>query len=104
MTNDEYVLGEEVTERIKGKNKGTVVLSVRLTSDELKRLESLSRETGKTVSQVVRAAISRYSTTPSLTGQALTTFSFANGPTVASGEFSQIVTNTRQEEVALSYR
>jgi hypothetical protein len=101
MATYEYELGKEVTDKIKSKAKGTVVFSVRLTTDELKRLEVVSQESGKTVSQVVREAINSYSTVTSLTGRVLTTFSFVSGPTISSGEFSQIVSNSRQEPVLL---
>ena len=57
---DEYKLGKNVTEKFRGSPKGSVVLSVRFSIDELKRLEALCQETGKTVAQVVRESVASY--------------------------------------------
>jgi hypothetical protein len=54
----EYVLGQDVTEAAASKTKGgTTVLSVRLTTEELAAIEAVADETGRTLSQVVREAI-----------------------------------------------
>ena len=57
---DEYKLGKDVTEKFRGTPKGSVVLSVRFSIDELRRLELLCQETGKTVAQVVRESVANY--------------------------------------------
>ena len=55
------VLGENVTQFAKAKSgKGTAVISVRLSTDDISRLETVGRASGKTVSQVVRDAIAAY--------------------------------------------
>jgi Ribbon-helix-helix protein, copG family len=54
----EYVLGQDVTEAAASRTKGgTTVLSVRLTTEELAAIEAVANETGRTLSQVVREAI-----------------------------------------------
>jgi predicted transcriptional regulator len=55
---DEYILGEDVTAAatVKGR-RGTSVLSVRVSNQELARLDALSQMTGKTFSQIVREAL-----------------------------------------------
>jgi hypothetical protein len=66
MSNEysEYELGEEVTQLAKGKGaKNTTVVSVRLSVEEVARLEGWSQQTGKSISDIVRDAISNY--TPS---------------------------------------
>lgn len=56
--NEEFTLGEDVTSVAKSKSRGgTSVVAVRLSLEELSEIESISRETGKTVSQVLREAI-----------------------------------------------
>ena len=58
---EEYVLGEDVTAQAAAKaSKGTAVLSVRLPIEDLATLESLSRVTGRTTSQLVREALTSY--------------------------------------------
>ena len=57
---DDYQLGKNVTEKFRGTPKGSVVLSVRFSIDELRRLELLCQETGKTVAQVVRDSVANY--------------------------------------------
>lgn len=55
---DEYVLGKDVTPiAAGGEKKPTAVVSVRMTSSEIARLERIGRESGQTVSQVIRDAI-----------------------------------------------
>ncbi|MBI2917899.1 MAG: CopG family transcriptional regulator [Chloroflexi bacterium] len=56
-----YVLGQEVTSAARAKTRAeTVVLSVRLTTEEMAAVEAASRATGRAVSQVVREAIKGY--------------------------------------------
>jgi predicted transcriptional regulator len=56
---EEYVLGPDVTPSAAARERrGTTVLSVRLAPDELAQLESVSRATGRTISQIVREALS----------------------------------------------
>jgi uncharacterized protein (DUF1778 family) len=58
MAAEEFMLGEDVTSRAKARiHKNTVVLSIRLSSDELAEIEAAANATGHTVSQVVREAI-----------------------------------------------
>lgn len=58
---DEYKLGEEITDVALGKKtKETVVVSVRLTAEEFSRLEKMCEDSGKSMSQLVREAISAY--------------------------------------------
>ena len=59
--NEEFQLGEDVTNQAIGRrNRGTNVVSIRLGNAEIARLERLGIASGKTVSQVVRDAISSY--------------------------------------------
>ena len=59
--NEEYELGKEVTHLATSKAKQeTSVISVRVTKDDIGRLEGIGRESGKTVSQVIRDAITAY--------------------------------------------
>ena len=56
--NEDFVLGEAVTKRVRPRiSKDTVVLSVRLPIEEFCRLEAAAKMEGKTISQVVRAAL-----------------------------------------------
>ena len=72
---NEYKLGEEITDVALGKRaKETVVVSVRLTSEEFSRLEKLCEQAGKSMSQLVREAISAYE---GLSGQSSGVYSFA---------------------------
>jgi predicted DNA-binding protein len=58
---DEYVLGKEVTAIAKGRGaKATTVVSVRFAVDEVIRLEQISQQTGKSVSDIIREAVSSY--------------------------------------------
>jgi hypothetical protein len=58
QTNQEYILGRNVTERARAQeNRGTVVLSLRLSSVEFDMLSDLAESQGRTVSQVAREAI-----------------------------------------------
>ena len=62
---EDYVLGEEITATSKAKKQtGTGVLSVRLSTEELTRLDQISRSTGKTLSQLVREAVAAYGGSP----------------------------------------
>lgn len=58
---EEYELGNEVTHLATSKAKQeTSVISVRVTINDIGRLEGIGRESGKTVSQVIRDAIAAY--------------------------------------------
>lgn len=58
----DYELGENVTglARASRSKLGNVVLSVRLSSEELARVEAVAEEEGKTLSQVVREALRKH--------------------------------------------
>jgi predicted DNA-binding protein len=59
--NDNIELGREVTAQARAKEKkGTAVLSVRLSIEELKKLDAASRITGKSIAQLAREALSSY--------------------------------------------
>ena len=61
MNDSYYELGRDVTHLVaSGNKKETSVISVRLTINEIKRLEKIGRESDKTVSQVIRYAIAAY--------------------------------------------
>ena len=58
---EEYTLGQEVTEIALGKKpRETTVVSVRLPVADVARLERISSESGKSMSQVIRDAIEAY--------------------------------------------
>lgn len=61
MTSDkaanEFVLGRNVTEQARGKEKDTMVMSVRLAVNEFAKLSAVAEAEGKTVSQVAREGI-----------------------------------------------
>jgi hypothetical protein len=59
--NAEYELGRDVTESASSKSRSTsVVLSLRVTTDELAEVEAVSRATGRSISQVVREAVQNF--------------------------------------------
>ena len=61
MVENEFILGDNVSQAARGKDRrDTTVISVRLSNDEVARLERLGLASGKTVSQIVRDAISAY--------------------------------------------
>lgn len=61
MRSTKFQLGSDVTDKAKAKSsKGTAVLSVRLTIDELAKLDAASKLAGKSISQVAREAIASY--------------------------------------------
>ena len=64
---NEIVLGRDVAEAARSKRKAstTVVFSVRLTVDDVQKLERLSRRTGHTTAQLVRDAIQKLEHEPS---------------------------------------
>ena len=60
MTEDidrEFVLGEEVTHLVRGKRPGSIVLSLRLSSDEIAALSNIAEDEDKTVTQIAREGI-----------------------------------------------
>lgn len=68
--NEEYVLGENVTRLALGKKvRDSVVVSVRLSLEDFARLERICAETDKSMSQVVREAVSAYSGSDNRHGQ-----------------------------------
>ena len=79
--NREFVLGEAVTNGMRGRTrKDTVVLSVRLPIEEFCRLEAAAKMEGKTVSQVARAALlHRYPHWTHMVGQPSMSFTTTNG-------------------------
>ena len=82
---EDYVLGEDVTSLAKSKAKhGTVVLSVRLSVDEVAELEAVSDATRKTLSQVVREALKEYLQVAARRAYPVVTVSFDNGYSAAT--------------------
>lgn len=78
---DEYELGKDVTPlATEGKKKDTAVVSVRMTDSEIANLERIGRESGKTVSQVIREAVAAYRAHRPLM------VIDANGVTIATGQ------------------
>ena len=58
---NDFVLGRNVTEQAKAvEGRGTVVLSIRLSADELDSLSIIAEAEDKTLSQVVREAIRQW--------------------------------------------
>ena len=54
----EYVLGQDVTTAARSKTKsGSVMVSVRLSADELATIEAAAQASGRSLSQVIREAI-----------------------------------------------
>ncbi len=79
----QYKLGRDVTESAQAqKERSTIVLSVRLSGSELAHLEKLSRESGKTISQVARQAIAAYQG-PAKQGQPQVSIGLYDGTTVS---------------------
>lgn len=78
---DEYELEQDVTPiAAGGEKKPTAVVSVRMTAGEIAQLERIGRESGKTVSQVIRDAVAAYRAhRPLLVID-------ANGVTIATGQ------------------
>ena len=93
QNNQEYILGRNVTERARAQeNRGTVVLSLRLSSVEFDMLSDLAESQGRTVSQVAREAIQG-----SLKHRARETssayLSLLNGSAFAFGDMSNRTSN-----------
>ena len=81
----DYVLGEDITDAAKGHaHRGTAVVSVRMSTDEVGRLEALSRERGVTVSQIVREAVAAYQVPGEVLGPVVTV-STVHGSTLSVG-------------------
>ena len=84
----EFVLGDDVTSLARSRlRKGSVVLSVRLSAEELAAVDALASENGKTPSQIVREAIRDYvhgsrAVVPTVT------ISLVGGSTLATGAVS----------------
>jgi hypothetical protein len=92
---EEYELGKDVTQLAKATSKKeTSVVSVRLTSSEIAKLERIGRENGKTVSQVIREAIAAYRVRrPAMV------VGLWNGTTVSMGDPQSVSGNVRFEVV-----
>ena len=90
---EEVELGKNVSNLFRSKTRReTSVISVRLTGDEIKRLESIGRYSDKTVSQVIRDAISAYRVQGPETVVGLW-----NGLTVAVGDTQEASGNAQCE-------
>ena len=80
----EYELGDDVTEIAARQRKETIVVSVRMSVDELASIEKAAEETGRSVSQVIRGAVRtclqpsapQIATTISIAGSASTSFGY----------------------------
>ena len=58
---EDFILGQEVTDIAMSKSRDTVVLSIQMPIAELAQLEQLCADSGKTLSEVVRDAVEFYS-------------------------------------------
>ena len=58
---EDFILGQDVTDIAAGKGEKSVMLSVRLSPEDFIRLEQLCEDSGKTLSEVVREAVEFYS-------------------------------------------
>ncbi len=95
MNDSYYELGRDVTHLVaSGNKKETSVISVRLTINEIKRLEKIGRESDKTVSQVIRDAIAAYRI-----HRPETVVGLWNGSTITIGETVEVSSNARCEVV-----
>jgi hypothetical protein len=96
---EELVLGKDVTELFGSKEKrGTVVLSVRVSAEELEAIEAASDAEGKTVSQVVREAV-RNCLQVSRRSEPTVTVSFWNGEAVSSVRTGPSTQTSRASQV-----
>lgn len=57
QTEEEFVLGRNVTELARGKAKDTIVMSVRLAIADFANLNAVAEAEGKTIAQVAREGI-----------------------------------------------
>jgi|SRR6266536_1527686 len=88
----EYVLGQDVTKAAESKNRsGSVMLSVRLSADELAAIEAMADASGKTLSQVVREAV-RNCLQVAEKAQPIMTISVSGGMTMRTGAPRQAIT------------
>lgn len=84
--NEDDELGRNITDvATTGNKRETSVISVRLTAAEITRLEGIGRESGKTVSQVVRDAIAGYQVKKSTM-----VVSMWSGSTITVGEIEEV--------------
>ena len=89
MTEQEYSLGEEVTELAQSKKQqDTVVVSVRVSQNEFKRLEEMANQKGKSMSQIVRDAVSAYCIASEKLGYYMS-IATSGGAQASSGGFQQ---------------
>ncbi|MSQ28462.1 MAG: CopG family transcriptional regulator [Dehalococcoidia bacterium] len=74
MERKDFELGRDVTAQAKAAKgkRDSVVLSVRISGDVLRRLETLAQGTGRSVSQLARDALTAY--TPTASGSQTTSF------------------------------
>ena len=86
--NEEYILGDDVTARAGAETRrGTVVLSVRVSVDDMSRLEKDSHRVGKSLSELVRDALRGYIFRPEYEQSvAMVSSRYLN---VSIGEFAQ---------------
>jgi hypothetical protein len=104
MTQDqqEYMLGRNVTERAQAKeNRGTVVLSLRLSSVEFDMLTDRAESQRRTVSQVAREAIQGWLKHGNRETQ-WAALSFANGPMVYFGNMCDLTFRTGEPSVQIN--
>ena len=88
----EYVLGQDVTKAAESKNRsGSVMLSVRLSAEELAAIEAMADASGKTLSQVVREAV-RNCLQVAEKAQPVMTISVSGGMTMRTGAPRQAIT------------
>lgn len=97
---EEYALGDDVTSSVAAKPRtGTVVLSVRVRVEELAAIEAASRATGKSLSQLVRDAVSTYLHFQRTGGHVVTISDRSR--TTSTGQPGPLGKGTRYETISL---
>ena len=95
---EEYVLGRDVTEQAKAReNRGTVVISFRISNEEFGALTENAGVQGKTVSQVAREAFRQGLTSRGPTQWAA--MSFAGGNMVYFGNAESSTFGTEEADI-----
>ena len=96
VRDEDYELGRDVTHLAlaSGTKRDMAVLSVRLPASEIARLERIGHENGKTLSQVVRDAVSVYRTQKPTTAVVL-----GNGVAVRIGKPDGVSVNAPRKTV-----
>ncbi len=98
---DTYTLGNDVTSSVASRSRtGTVVLSVRVRIEEMAEIEATSRATGKSLSQLVRDAVSTYLHFQR-TGAHVVTIS-DRSHTTSTGELGSVGKGARSQTISLS--